>query len=124
MRTDSPHRRNQEITRMPPNLNEPNLAIASRPLRDTGATLLTLSGFAAAFGVASCCGLPFLLATMGIGSAWLFGIASLVAPHRPLLLAIGAICLTGGVPRCFGAAGRLLTPAPPAGYAPSPPCAA
>jgi hypothetical protein len=50
---------------MPPNLNEPSPAIAARPLRDTGATLLTLSGFAAAFGVASCCGLPFLLGTMG-----------------------------------------------------------
>ncbi|WP_039885775.1 mercuric reductase [Acidocella sp. MX-AZ02] len=58
--------------------------------------MLTLSGFAAAFGVASCCGLPFLLATMGIGSAWLFGIASLAAPHRGSLLVAGAICLAGG----------------------------
>jgi mercuric ion transport protein len=90
------YRRNQEITRMPPNLNEISPATAARPLRDTGVTLLTLSGFAAAFGVASCCGLPFLLATMGIGSAWLFGIASLAAPHRGSLLVAGAICLTGG----------------------------
>ncbi|MDE8347484.1 MAG: mercuric transporter MerT family protein [Acidocella sp.] len=81
---------------MPSSPTDPNTPIASRPLRDTGATLLTFSGLAAAFGVASCCGLPFLLATMGIGSAWLFGIASLAAPHRPLLLVIAAICLVGG----------------------------
>ncbi|MHB1302623.1 MAG: mercuric transporter MerT family protein [Acidiphilium sp.] len=67
-----------------------------RPIRDTGATLPTLSGLAAAFAVASCCGLPFLLATAGVGSAWLAGIAMLAAPHRPLLLTIAAICLMAG----------------------------
>jgi mercuric ion transport protein len=67
-----------------------------QPLRDTGATLLTLGGIAAAFGVASCCGLPFLLATLGVSSAWLGGIALLAAPHRPLLLWAGAICLAAG----------------------------
>lgn len=80
---------------MPPSATEPYPA-APRPLRGTGTTLLTLSGLAAAFGAASCCGLPFLLATMGIGSAWLFGIASLAAPHRHLLLVIAAICLVAG----------------------------
>jgi mercuric ion transport protein len=64
-----------------------------QPLRDTGATLLTLGGLAAAFGAASCCGLPFLLATMGVSPAWLTGIALLAAPHRPLLLSAGALCL-------------------------------
>ncbi len=68
----------------------------NRPVRDTGATLLTVSGLAAAFGVASCCGLPFLLATIGISSAWLVDIATLAAPHRPLLLAVAAICLVAG----------------------------
>ncbi len=63
------------------------------PLRDTGATLLTLGGVVAAFGVASCCGLPFLLATLGVSSAWLGGIALVAAPHRPLLLWVGALCL-------------------------------
>lgn len=68
----------------------------TRPIRDTGATLLTLSGLAAAFGAASCCGLPFLLATIGVSSAWLVGIATLAAPHRPLLLAVAGICLVAG----------------------------
>jgi mercuric ion transport protein len=71
-------------------------AMNGQPLRDTGATLLTLGGIAAAFGVASCCGLPFLLATVGISSAWLTGIALLAAPHRPLLLWAGALCLAAG----------------------------
>ncbi|MBN8907782.1 MAG: hypothetical protein J0H99_14365, partial [Rhodospirillales bacterium] len=50
----------------------------------------------AAFGVASCCALPFLLATLGLGTAWLGGIALLAAPHRLFLLAASALCLVAG----------------------------
>ena len=64
--------------------------------RGSGAVLLTASGFAAAFAVASCCGLPFILATLGLGTAWLYGVAVLAAPHRVALLAAAAICLAGG----------------------------
>jgi mercuric ion transport protein len=49
--------------------------------------------FVAAFGVASYCGLPFLLATVGMGSAWLGGLALIAAPHRTFLLAAATICL-------------------------------
>jgi mercuric ion transport protein len=62
----------------------------------TGSVLLTVSGLAAAFGVASCCGLPFLLATAGLGTAWLTSFALLAAPHRSVLLIVGAACLAGG----------------------------
>jgi mercuric ion transport protein len=62
----------------------------------TGSVLLTVSGVAAAFGVASCCGLPFLLATVGLGTAWLTSFALLAAPHRSILLIVGAACLAGG----------------------------
>ena len=62
----------------------------------TGSVLLTVSGLAAAFGVASCCGLPFLLATAGLGTAWLTSFALLAAPHRAILLIVGAACLAGG----------------------------
>ena len=62
----------------------------------TGSVLLTVGGLATAFGVASCCGLPFLLATAGLGTAWLTGFALVAAPHRALLLIVGAVCLAGG----------------------------
>jgi mercuric ion transport protein len=65
------------------------------PTRGSGAVLLTLGGLVAAFGVASCCGLPFLLATLGLGTAWLGGFALLAPPHRFFLLAAATICLTG-----------------------------
>ena len=64
--------------------------------RGGGAVLLTAGGLAAAFAVASCCGLPFILATLGLGTAWLYGVAVLAAPHRAALLAAAAICLVGG----------------------------
>jgi len=66
------------------------------PATGTGSVVLTLGGLAAAFGVASCCGLPFLLASAGLGTAWLTGVALLAAPHRSSLLIAGAVCLASG----------------------------
>lgn len=62
----------------------------------TGSAILTIGGVIAAFGAASCCGLPFLLATVGLGSVWLSGIALLAAPNRPILLLIATIGLGVG----------------------------
>ena len=62
----------------------------------TGSVLLTASGLAAAFGFASCCGLPFLLASAGLSTAWITGFALLAAPHRSMLLVVGVIGLVGG----------------------------
>jgi mercuric ion transport protein len=75
----------------------PNLLDASRdqPARGFGTVALTLGGLIAAFGVASCCGLPFMLATLGLGTAWLGGFALLAAPHRLFLLAAATLCLAG-----------------------------
>jgi mercuric ion transport protein len=61
-----------------------------------GAVLLMLVGLLASFGVAACCALPFLLAMMGVGAAWLGGIALLAAPHRLALMALSAACIAGG----------------------------
>jgi mercuric ion transport protein len=58
--------------------------------------LLTAAGLAAAFGAASCCGLPLLLGALGVGTAWLTGLASLAAPNRLLLLAVGTVGLAAG----------------------------
>ena len=60
------------------------------------ASLLTFAGVAAAFGLASCCALPLLLTTVGLGTAWLGGVALFAEPHRALLLAVRALCLSGG----------------------------
>lgn len=66
------------------------------PPKGIGSAALTLTGIAAAFGVASCCALPILLASAGIGAAWLGGIAVFAAPYRTPLLLIGAACLIAG----------------------------
>src|SRR5712691_1829311 len=52
------------------------------PVHDTGALLLAAGGFAAAFGAASCCALPMLIGSVGLGSAWLVTVAWIAAPHR------------------------------------------
>jgi len=64
-------------------------------VRETGAVMLAIGGLAAAFGAAACCALPMLLGSLGLGSAWLFGIAILAAPHRLALIAAAAVCLVG-----------------------------
>jgi len=58
-----------------------------------GAMLLTVGGMASAFGVAACCALPILLATAGIGTAWLTGIATFSAPYRSALMIVSLISL-------------------------------
>ena len=68
-------------------------------LRNTSALILAAGGFAAAFGAASCCALPLLLGSLGVGSAWLVAVAWVAAPHRLALLLAAGICLisAGGV---------------------------
>ena len=73
----------------------PSDPLASQP-KGVGAGLLTIGGLAAAFGVAACCALPLLLISLGLGTAWLGGIASIAEPSRTLLLAVAALALAGG----------------------------
>lgn len=79
--------------------NSQTAAPERAPARDTGALLLALGGLAAAFGAASCCALPLLLGSLGLGSAWLVTVAWIAAPHRLALLAAAASCLivAGGI---------------------------
>jgi mercuric ion transport protein len=74
-------------------IDSANQRASSRP---AGTVLLTLVGLAAAFGAASCCGLPLLLTSLRVGSAWLTGLALLAAPNRLLLLTLGAGGLASG----------------------------
>ncbi len=55
--------------------------------------VLTTGGLLAAFGAAACCALPLFLGALGLGSAWLFRIAVVAAPHRVALLTIGVVAL-------------------------------
>ncbi|HYZ39519.1 MAG TPA: mercuric transporter MerT family protein [Stellaceae bacterium] len=67
-----------------------------KALSGTGATLFAATGFAAAFGAASCCALPMLLGSLGLGSAWLASLALFAGPHRAVLLAAAIVCLVSG----------------------------
>ena len=76
----------------------PDSARASPPApRASGsmAALLTLSGLGAAFGLAACCALPFLFAGLGLGTAWLAGIAIFALYHRTAFIAVALIGLGG-----------------------------
>ena len=66
------------------------------PPKASASALLTLGGLAAAFGVAACCALPLLLISLGLGTAWLGGVASVSAPNRSLFLVFAALALAGG----------------------------
>ena len=61
-----------------------------------GAISLALGGIASGFLAATCCALPMLLASAGLGSAWLVGIAVPAAPYRLWFVAFGAISLVAG----------------------------
>jgi hypothetical protein len=77
-------------------------ALQRAPVRDTGALLLAAGGLAAAFGAASCCALPLLLGSLGLGSAWLVTVAWFAAPHRLALLAVSISVLPAPVACCSG----------------------
>lgn len=62
----------------------------------SSAVLLTAGGLVAAFGAAACCGLPLVLAGLGLGLAWLIAPASLAAPYLAFLLVIAPLFLAGG----------------------------
>lgn len=70
----------------------------SRDSRPNGVTAvsLTLGGIAAAFAVASCCALPILLTSLGLGVAWLGGIGVAAAPYRIPLIVVATSCLLVG----------------------------
>lgn len=67
-----------------------------RRLPGWGPLSLMLGGLGACFAVAACCALPLLLGGLGLGTAWLFGVAKLAAPHRTAVLIVGAGLLMGG----------------------------
>lgn len=58
--------------------------------------LLTLGGIGASFGLAACCALPFYLAALGIGTAWIGDIGIYAEFHRPVFFVVAIAGLVGG----------------------------
>ena len=71
-------------------------SLSAPPTKTSATALLTIAGLSAAFGLAACCALPMVLISLGLGTAWLGGIASIAAPNRALLLVFGALALAAG----------------------------
>lgn len=70
----------------------PRLSPGAAPAAFTGA------GIAAAFGAAACCALPIILASAGLGTAWLGSVALVTSPYRtPLLILAAASLIVGAV---------------------------
>ena len=74
--------------------------------KSTGAVALATGGVASAFSLAACCALPFLLAGVGIGSAWLAPVVSVSQPHTGVLTAFSLVALIGSVALVWRDAGR------------------
>ena len=54
---------------------------------------LASGGLLAAFGAASCCALPLMLASLGIGSTALVGLALVFGPYQKVLVATAGLCI-------------------------------
>ncbi|MGH6814187.1 MAG: mercuric transporter MerT family protein [Hyphomicrobiaceae bacterium] len=62
--------------------------------------LLATGGVLGALAAASCCMLPFALAAVGIGGAWI-GTLTTLAPYRPAIVAAAGVCIGVGLWRAY-----------------------
>ena len=60
-----------------------------------GKTVISIASILAAIGAASCCVIPFTLATLGVSGAWI-GNFSALARYQPYFLGLAALLLAGG----------------------------
>lgn len=58
-------------------------------------TVVSFGGIVAAIGAASCCVIPFALATLGISGAWIGNFTAL-APYQPYFVVLAVAFLAGG----------------------------
>ena len=65
-------------------------------LQRAASPLLALGAIGASLGLAACCALPFYLAALGIGTAWIGDIGIYAEFHRPLFFVVAVIGLVGG----------------------------
>jgi mercuric ion transport protein len=66
-------------------------------LKSASAIALVAGGVGTAFALAACCAMPYLLAGVGIGAAWLAPVVSASQPHAEALTAVSAAALLGSV---------------------------
>lgn len=69
----------------------------SSKAESTGSVALATSGVAAAFALAACCAIPFLLVGVGLSVGWLLPIVSATQPYAEILTPLAALALMGSV---------------------------
>jgi mercuric ion transport protein len=67
----------------------------------TGERLLAAGAVFGAIAASSCCVLPLLFVSVGIGGAWIGRLAGL-APYQPFFLAFAAGCIAAGLWSVYG----------------------
>ena len=67
----------------------------------TGERLLATGAVLGAVAASSCCVLPLLFVSVGVGGAWIGTLAGL-APYQPFFLAFAAGCITAGFWSIYG----------------------
>jgi mercuric ion transport protein len=77
--SDTAHQTVNRAAAVPPGANQTDRATHR-------AGLLSLGGFLAALGAASCCVIPFALFTLGISGAWIGNLTAL-EPYQPIFAA-------------------------------------
>lgn len=86
---------NQSLPKAPPAGSD-----GGRKTGEAGARLLSVGGIVAALGAASCCVIPFLLFTLGIGGAWIGDLTAL-HPYQPLFAAVALAFIGFGAWRIY-----------------------
>lgn len=79
------------------------VSVAGSPPEDSApknSRLIAAGGILAAIGASSCCVLPFVLLSLGIGGAWIGSLTAL-APYQPLFLAAAFAFLAMGFARAY-----------------------
>jgi len=66
-----------------------------RAITRIGKHVVSAGGIAAATGAASCCVIPFALAALGIGGAWIGNFTAL-APYQPYFLGMACVLIASG----------------------------
>lgn len=63
--------------------------------RSKGSSVLAAGGVIGAVGASSCCIVPFVVFSMGLGGAWMGNLIAL-APYQPYFIAFAIACLGAG----------------------------